>query len=292
MQTDQIDTFLDLCDSRSFNRTAERLGVTQSTVSGRIKALEAELGTRLFTRSRAGTALTTAGLRFEPHARALRMGWKKALLAVRDTTDAAITLRIGIQNDLVGDRIGAWLAVIRAALPEAAIYMEADFSVQMCHDVGLGQLDLAVLFTPRPDPDLHFESLGEITYQMVSTLTDQISEVRPADYILPNYSPAFARTHQEVLPHLSGAPVSSGETSVVAGIVHELGGTTYLPSNSVDPLISSGRFRLVRRAPEIPQSVFGVVHLRNRHRAPHRRILRLLRDELARVWLRRPHQAT
>ena len=58
MQIELIDTFLDLCDTRSFNRTAEKLGVTQSTVSGRIRALEALLERTLFTRSRAGTELT------------------------------------------------------------------------------------------------------------------------------------------------------------------------------------------------------------------------------------------
>jgi DNA-binding transcriptional LysR family regulator len=40
MNIEQIETFLDLCDTRSFNQTAERLGVTQSTISGRVRALE------------------------------------------------------------------------------------------------------------------------------------------------------------------------------------------------------------------------------------------------------------
>ena len=72
MQPDQIDTFLDLCETRSFNRSAERLGVSQSTVSGRVAALERYLGVVLLRRSRSGCDLTTEGLRFEPHARALR----------------------------------------------------------------------------------------------------------------------------------------------------------------------------------------------------------------------------
>ena len=41
MQIDLLDTFLDLLETRSFHRTAERLGVSQSTVSGRVRALEA-----------------------------------------------------------------------------------------------------------------------------------------------------------------------------------------------------------------------------------------------------------
>ena len=56
MQIELLETFLDLCETRSFNRTAERLGVTQSTVSARVMSLEGALGARLFDRSRAGTA--------------------------------------------------------------------------------------------------------------------------------------------------------------------------------------------------------------------------------------------
>jgi DNA-binding transcriptional LysR family regulator len=55
MNIEQIETFLDLCDTRSFNQTAERLGVTQSTISGRVRALETALNCRLLERSRAGT---------------------------------------------------------------------------------------------------------------------------------------------------------------------------------------------------------------------------------------------
>jgi hypothetical protein len=66
MQLDWLETFLDLCETRSFTRTADRLRVTQSTVSARIRALESALGCRLLQRSRAGTALTTEGCGSNP----------------------------------------------------------------------------------------------------------------------------------------------------------------------------------------------------------------------------------
>ena len=43
-----------LIESRSFHLTAERLGLSQSTVSSRVKTLEAELGSVLFQRGRSG----------------------------------------------------------------------------------------------------------------------------------------------------------------------------------------------------------------------------------------------
>jgi DNA-binding transcriptional LysR family regulator len=113
MNIEQIETFLDLCDTRSFNQTAERLGVTQSTISGRVRALETALNCRLLERSRAGTALTTEGLRFEPHARAMRLAWRDGVQDARGAGSAARTARIGIQHDLLGDSVADWVTVLQ-----------------------------------------------------------------------------------------------------------------------------------------------------------------------------------
>jgi DNA-binding transcriptional LysR family regulator len=156
MQIDHLETFLDLCETRSFNRTAERLGLTQSTISARIAALEAALGAKLFTRSRAGTDLTTEGSRFEPHARALRHEWHEARRRIQVPDRAAHLIRLGIQNDLAAQHIGEWIADFRRALPDTAFYIEPDYSNQMCADVLTGILDFAVMYSPKPHPDLHF----------------------------------------------------------------------------------------------------------------------------------------
>lgn len=280
MQIELVETFLDLWETRSFNRTAERLSVTQSTVSARIRALEAKLERRLFTRSRAGTEPTIAGLRFEPHARALRRAWTEALNAAREAEAASLTLRIGVQHDLAAARVGEWVTALRAALPDASVYVEADFSQQMCADLISGGLDLAVLFTPRPHPDLHFETLGEAAYRMVTTGEEPLESLEPERYILSNVSPAFARAHAALHPALSAARLSAGQSTVIAGMLAALGGAAYLPAEMAAGLVAQGGAHLVRRAPVIEQSVYAAIHLRNRRRAPHRRMVALLRETL------------
>jgi DNA-binding transcriptional LysR family regulator len=278
MTLDQLETFLDLCETRSFNRTANRLGVTQSTVSGRVAALEGALGCRLLERSRAGTELTTEGLRFEPHARALRAGWAAAGQAVRGT--AALTMRIGIQHDLLGDRVADWVMALRGALPDTALYVEADYSAQMCADLRDGQLDVAIHYTPKPHPDLHFETLGEVSYLMVSTEAADIAGVRPESYILANYAPAFSATHAALLPALSVGAVSSGQNAVVRGLLVALGGSAYVLRETALELERTGQAARVAGAPRIAQPVHAAVHLKNRHRGAYRRVLRALKAHL------------
>ncbi|QXT38927.1 LysR family transcriptional regulator [Gymnodinialimonas ceratoperidinii] len=279
MQIDQIETFLDLLDTGSFNRTADRLGVTQSTISGRVKALEKALGERLFERSRSGTQPTTAALRFEIHARVLRRAWADGRADVKPF-GAAVMLRIGIQHDLIDNHVADWLAALRQALPDCGFYVDGDYSTQMCRDLETGTLDLGVVFTPRPSPDLYFESMGDVGYRMVSDAPRRLAEVTPADYILPSFAPAFSQTHATLLPGLSLGSVSSGQAAAVRGLFLALGGSTYLPDEMAQALIAEGTAHPVPDAPPITQPVFTAMHLRNRHRAGYRRLAKVLRGRL------------
>lgn len=278
MQIELIETFLDLCVTRSFNRTAERLGITQSTVSGRVRSLETALRQRLFRRSRAGTDLTAEGLRFAPYARAIQRDWAEARHAVRDAGAGGSTLRIGIQHDLVGVHFGELIADFRAAHPRAAFLFEADYSAQMSADLAAGLSDFAILFSPRWQPDLHFETLGEISYVMVSTHAGRLSEVAPERYIMPHFSDAIPELHRGLYPHLSRTTLSIGQNAAMVALVETMGGTAYVLRTSAEKLVRAGTCRLVEDATPLPQPVYAGLHIRNRHRRIQRSLLGIVRE--------------
>lgn len=277
MQIELIETFLDLAETRSFHRSADRLGVTQSTVSARVQALETALGRRLFTRSRAGTQLTTDGLRFEPHARALRRAWTETLRAMRPNGTAAISLRLGLQPDLASAQIGDWVSEFRRALPQAAFYVELDFSAQVCADLVTGVLDIGAIFTPRALPDLHFENIGSLRYRLVSTTGERRADLRAETHIRAEYSPAFDSIARELLPELAETPVATGQNAAVIGLLEALGGSAFVLETSARALADSGRARIVADVGPIDQPVFAAVHLRNRASHLHRRLLTIFR---------------
>ena len=281
MQIDLIDTFLDLMETNSFNRTAERLGVKQSTISTRIQSLESQLGASLFERSRAGTRPTAAGLSFLTHARTLRHEWNEARRALSGGTGAAPRLRLGLQSDLATAHIGDLVQAFLAALPGATFYVEADFSAQMSDDVLAGVHDFAVLFTPLPHPDLHYERLGDVSYRMVSTHADTLAAVAPDRLMLADYSPAFSAAQRAVLTQPAKAPVASGLSATVASLLRTLGGSAYLLEAAATALVGEGVARFVTDAPLITQPVHSVVHVRRRHIATHRRLQPVLRAAFA-----------
>src|SRR3954447_20460627 len=89
--------FVALAESLSFTRAAERMHVTQSTLSHQIKQLEDELGRPLFDRVGRRIILTDAGDAFLGYA-------SKALREV----DQGVSELLRAPNDLAGEvRIGA-----------------------------------------------------------------------------------------------------------------------------------------------------------------------------------------
>jgi LysR family transcriptional regulator, flagellar master operon regulator len=282
MQIELIETFLDLVETRSFNRTAERLGITQSSVSGRVVALETAVGARLFHRSRAGTELSPEGLRFEPHARTLRHEWRETIRQVQ--AKGHPTIRLGIQNDLAASQIGELVADFRKGLPKAAFYIEPDYSNQMCADTLSGILDFALLFSPKPHPDLHFVSIGDVSYRMVSSDVTTRADLTVDRYIFTHYADAFETAHRQLLPEMVEARLSVGQSATVETLLAAIGGSAYVMADAADRLEGTGRFHAVADTPVMTQPVYAVMHLRNRISKTHRRMTRIA----SRVFGRRP----
>jgi DNA-binding transcriptional LysR family regulator len=83
MRVEQLQAFLAIAEAGSFQRAAQQCGVTQSTVSRQIQALEIHLGLELFHRTNQAK-LTLAGERLLPRARKICQEWQSATQEISD----------------------------------------------------------------------------------------------------------------------------------------------------------------------------------------------------------------
>ncbi|HEY9783410.1 MAG TPA: LysR family transcriptional regulator [Leptolyngbyaceae cyanobacterium] len=74
MRLEQLQAFLTIAETGSFQQAARKCSVTQSTISRQIQALEADLGVQLFHRT-TQAKLTLAGERFLPRVRKICQEW-------------------------------------------------------------------------------------------------------------------------------------------------------------------------------------------------------------------------
>ncbi len=77
MRLEQLQAFLSVAETGSFQQAARKCGITQSTISRQIQGLETDLGIPLFHRS-TQAKLTVAGERFLPRAQRICQEWQNA----------------------------------------------------------------------------------------------------------------------------------------------------------------------------------------------------------------------
>ena len=85
MRIEQLKAFLAVAETGSFQKAARQCGVTQSTISRQIQALETELGSPLLHRT-AQAKLTVAGDLLLPRARKIYQEWNVAKSEIADLT--------------------------------------------------------------------------------------------------------------------------------------------------------------------------------------------------------------
>ncbi len=107
MLLSQVEGFLEVARLGHLGRAAAGLFISQPTLTARLHALEAELGTPLFDRSRRGMALTDAGRGFLPYA-------ERAAGALRDGGELVSGIHRGVAGELT---IGTAPAVGTYVLP-------------------------------------------------------------------------------------------------------------------------------------------------------------------------------
>jgi DNA-binding transcriptional LysR family regulator len=275
MQLELIETFLDLMESRSFHLTAERLGITQSTVSTRVKTLETALGSSLFLRGRSGASPTAAGRRFEEHARAIKASWGLARqeLGALDRYEGA--LRIACTVSLADSLLADWMDNILSDSPKLALHVEADYSPQMIDDLAFGNLDLGILYAPRYLPEIQFELLMKQSFILVSNAASRMADIPLSSYMRAAYTPALEKAHSELLPALSRPRLSVGLDMIAMERLRRRGGTAYVPQHALSSLLDVG-IKQIADAPVIEQPVYIAMHIRRRTNAVVRAAARSL----------------
>lgn len=136
---DRLEMFVALAQERHFGRAAERIGITQPTLSSALKALEGSLGVQLVHRGSRFQGLTAEGERV--YARALSL-----VADARALKDEMRAVRGGLTGDL---RLG----VIPTALPMVA--------------------DLTGPFSAR-HPELRFQIVSRTSAEILEQVDDNL----------------------------------------------------------------------------------------------------------------------
>jgi DNA-binding transcriptional LysR family regulator len=250
-------TFLEIVSTRSFVRAAQRLHVTQTAVSARVKTLEELLGRRLFVRSRAGASLTAAGERFVRDASTLVQVWERARHRVAVPPGRRDVVTLGCEISLWDPLLLDWLLRMRRASPQLALRTEVGFPDDLLDRVSEGTLDLAVVYAPQQRPRLRIELLIEEKLVLVTT-SRRGRLPKPADYVHVDWGREFAAQHSLAFPGLSSAGVCATLGPLGREYLLASGGAGYFRLDVVRRDLQAGRLHRVAGAPEFLYPAYAV----------------------------------
>jgi DNA-binding transcriptional LysR family regulator len=147
-----LRTFLAVADTGSFSAAARRLQYTQSAVSQHIAALEADLGTPLFTRR--PVAPTPAGERLRRHAALLLVRLEAARADVTRAVAPPGRLVLGLTPLAWAAPVAAALATVRAESARLRTRLRVAGRDRIVEAVATGEIDLGLVdgFTAPSDP--------------------------------------------------------------------------------------------------------------------------------------------
>lgn len=142
-------------------RAAQRLYVSQPALTKQIRQLEAQLGVRLFTRSRSGMTLTGPGRALAAGVPRLLDGWDDVLRETRlAAARAGRVLRVGFVASAANELTQPIIAGFERRLPGWRVDMRQYHWSRPDAGLGPGEVDVALVRLPFPgQEDLRVEVL-------------------------------------------------------------------------------------------------------------------------------------
>lgn len=275
MDIDQVKTFLQVAAHGSFLEAANRVHVTQSTVSARIQSLEQALGARLFIRNRAGATLTPAGRRFLRHAKTLVLTYEQARHDVGLPSRFRASLTIGARIALWDDLLPRWAARMRHLAPDVSLNTEIGFEDDLMRRVIAGTMDLALMYGPQQGAGLRVDYLFEETLILVTPDPQPAvlvgGERNPQldrgqdpvmgvddDYVYVDWGPTFYAEHRKVYPEFERPARTANIGWLGLQLILADGGTCFVPERVAAAYLRGGCLHRVAGSPILRMPAYVV----------------------------------
>lgn len=160
MELRQLEYFRSVCQELHFTRAAEKIGISQPSLSQQIRLLEHEIGTPLFDRIGKKTALTESGR--------LLLKYTQNIFHELEQAQAAIKELNGLQRGSIS--IGTLLTVENYLIPPTLLNFHRLYPAIKISVLGLrtgdirknlleNKLDIGIVFLPMEDSELETISL-------------------------------------------------------------------------------------------------------------------------------------
>ncbi|CAH9053678.1 Hca operon transcriptional activator HcaR [Pseudoalteromonas holothuriae] len=157
---DDLNYFVEVANTKNLSRAAQRLGITQPSVSAAIKRLEQAFTTPLLVRNRSGVQLTRSGIALEEHSRKFMAQWEQLKTnVIRAGTDMAGTFTIGCHPSVALYTLPHLIPALKRIHPHITLNLVHDLSRKITEQIIGCEIDFGLVINPIRHPDLVIHTL-------------------------------------------------------------------------------------------------------------------------------------
>lgn len=254
IQLTALSAFVAVAEHHSFTKAAAQVGVAPPTMSQTIRALEEQLGVRLFNRTTRSVALTEAGERLLAEVQPVLDGIDHALESVNAFRDKpAGTLRLSASRPFAMSLLAPLVAPFLAEYPAIRLEIAID---DTNHDIVSGRFDAGIRVGHRVERDMTALRIGD-KFHMVTIASPAYMQGRkklshPKDLHAHNCINFRSPFDQVLLPWLFSKGGEQTEVAVEGSLtINDVDlclsaildgvGVGYLPDQIVKPYLDQGR---------------------------------------------------
>jgi DNA-binding transcriptional LysR family regulator len=275
----QLRSFVTVARLGNFTRAAERLHLSQPSLSLHVGQLERELRLRLFDRSTRSVALTRAGEDFLPTAERLLEDFQSALTAVADLAARRRgRVAVAVLPSVAAELLPRAIAMLRGHHPDIGVALRDDVAEHIPARVRSGEVDFGLGAVDALDADLAGAAL--IADQLIAVFSRSADTALPArtDWRALASYPFVAMSRDSSVRRLTDrAFARNGVTlepafeakylSTAIGIVANGLGVAALPSSVVSMVQQAGLSHAEIHAPVMKRRI-GIITRRGRSLSP------------------------
>jgi DNA-binding transcriptional LysR family regulator len=274
LELKQLRVFITVVETGAHTRAAHALGISQSTVSETLNALERTLGTALFRKAAKGPMLTASGEALLPFARQM-LSLRSELVAqvAKVSTEISATLVVSAVESLSAYALPSKLALLRDRWPNVRMEVIAGACSQIRESVATGKSDLGLVVeaqTGATDSSiLAHARLTIFASPSHPLVADRVRSAVAPDRLHPYtfyMSDAAGDYHQVLRQYFEVAQLPAPRTEslgsvegVKRGILTSKTALGLLPAYALEQELRDGMLAEVRVTPAVPEVVVRAV---------------------------------
>jgi len=193
----QIRYFLSISETGNFTKAAERLFVSQPSLSAGIKKLEQELGVILFERGGRKVLLTKEGQFFLEKAQNILREYQDALHTLKGFREKP-TITIGTLHTIRGYNLARLIGDFQKEHPNVLIKLYNGHLEELQDWLETGKIDLAITSLDRGDKDKSSQKLFQQQFRLAVPVNHVFSKRQSVTLLDLDRQPYIERIHCEI----------------------------------------------------------------------------------------------